>query len=109
MSVGPTTGVAASVAAVGATQRGADAAQETQAAGSQQRAAQANAKADAAAGIAETDGRSHDTNERDADGRRPWEIPAKRRTSPPPDESSDLPHQSRDATGQSGGQLDLTG
>lgn len=31
--------------------------------------------AEAASGIGETDGQDHHTEERDADGRRPWEIP----------------------------------
>ena len=32
-----------------------------------------NEKAEAAAGVGEPDGEDHETAERDADGRRPWE------------------------------------
>ncbi len=64
-------------------------------------------KAEAAAGIGETDGEDHQTDERDADGRRPWEFPPKKQN--PGEDPSKRPPQSRDATGTSGNLLDLTG
>ncbi len=69
----------------------------------------ADIKAEKSAGVGETDGEDHETAERDADGRRPWEEP------PPPQESDsqgneamqgDLPP---DPTGQSGNLLDISG
>lgn len=109
MSVGSTSGVAAGLAGIANTQRGADASHGAQATAAQQRASQADARAESAAGIAETDGQSHDTNERDADGRRPWEIAGRAPSSKTDEAAPEAPLQSRDATGQSGGQLDLTG
>ncbi len=64
-------------------------------------------KAEAAAGIGETDGEDHQTDERDADGRRPWEFPPKKRNSA--EDPAKQPPQSRDTTGESGNLLDLTG
>jgi hypothetical protein len=76
-------------------------------------------KAENAEGVGQTDGEEHGTNQRDADGRRLWEKnPAQsadeEKTEEQPsedsdDEASDPPHASRDATGQSGSQLDLMG
>lgn len=71
----------------------------------------ADAKADDAAGIGRTDGENHETNERDADGRRLWEAPPEAKTD---GENADDPaNQSApgavDPTGTSGSQLDLSG
>jgi hypothetical protein len=74
----------------------------------QQRQADAARHADSAAGIAETDGQEHQTNERDADGRRPWELPP-RAAPPPPEPEPDPPAASRDASGTCGQHLDLSG
>jgi hypothetical protein len=62
-------------------------------------------KAEAAAGIGETDGEDHESEDRDADGRRPW---TKFIQEPPEEEKDDQP-KSKDATGQSGNLLDLSG
>ena len=69
-----------------------------------------DAKADAASGIGETDGEGHESHERDADGRRLWERPPTEgeEAKDNPGESS-TERQSKDATGDAGGQLDLTG
>lgn len=72
-----------------------------------ERVDQADQRAADAAGIGQTDGENHQSNERDADGRRPWEIPAGQQ--PSADESPASPQQSRDASGDRGGQLDLSG
>ena len=67
-------------------------------------------QAEKAAGIGETDGDEHDANERDADGRRPWEIAARaKKTDADQSAESPPPRQSKDASGAAGGQLDLTG
>lgn len=62
--------------------------------------------AENAAGIGQTE-QDQESSERDADGRRLWERPANGK---PP--MADSPHelrQSKDATGQAGNNLDLTG
>jgi hypothetical protein len=65
--------------------------------------------AERAAGIGQTD-EDQESSERDADGRRPWESPTKRGTLKPDESPADaVARQSKDATGQSGNQLDLTG
>ena len=62
-------------------------------------------KAEAAAGVGEPDGEDHETHDRNADGRRPWEDqPAPEADAEPPDM-----RQSKDPSGQSGNLLDLTG
>jgi len=84
------------------------AAQETTAQQTQQ---QSDYQAEQAAGIGQTDGEQHETEDRDADGRRPWELPPK--TKPPvaaePTSSDQSEPHSRDATGQCGNSLDLLG
>jgi hypothetical protein len=69
----------------------------------------AQQSAEQAAGIGHTD-EDQESSERDADGRRPWEFPAKRGQAPSTTEPADAAtRQSKDATGQCGKQLDLTG
>jgi hypothetical protein len=112
MSVGPLGGVAGSVAGSPLAQtKGAEPERAQQDALAQQRRVESDQKADAAAGIGQTDGEDHEAAERDADGRRLWEPPpeadtaeqAQQQPGPPPR------RQSRDATGQSGNLLDLSG
>jgi hypothetical protein len=70
------------------------------------------AKAENAAGIGATDGDEHGANERDADGRRIFEkSPSKRKPAPPVADVAPLAPAplSKDATGNAGNQLDLTG
>ncbi len=108
MSIGPM-GILSSVSAAPSQASGAEAAKHRGEAAVQARHSQSAQKTEDAAGVGKTDGEEHTANERDADGRRIWEIgPAKPRaegTSAEPEP----PHVSRDATGQSGNQLDLTG
>lgn len=71
-------------------------------------------KADAAAGIGETDGNDHESHDRDADGRRLWERPPgtpEEGAQPDSEEGSEdaTVRQSKDVSGSSGGRLDLTG
>ena len=64
--------------------------------------------AEQAAGIGQT-GEDRESSERDADGRRLWEAPAKRGVSALDETSEEPTRLSRDATGQCGNQLDVTG
>jgi hypothetical protein len=109
MSVG-SLGIIGSIAASPAAQRGADAERVQQDTVRQQGETKSDLQAEKAAGIGETDGDEHEANERDADGRRPWEIATRARKTDADDNLEPPPlRQSKDATGTSGGQLDLTG
>jgi hypothetical protein len=112
MSVGPLGGVAGSVAGSPLAQtKGAEPERAQQDAVAQQRRVDSDQKADDAAGIGQTDGEDHEPAERDADGRRPWEPPPEAHGTPPAGDPSGPPSppQSKDATGQRGGLLDLSG
>ena len=75
----------------------------------QGRQTDANQKAELAAGIGQTE-QDQETSERDADGRRLWEAPGKPGKETPGGEAAEVAErQSKDATGQSGNKLDLTG
>src|SRR3954470_10553298 len=69
-------------------------------------------RAENAAGIGHTE-QDQESSERDADGRRLWEAPAKRKNGANNQSASEAAaaqsKQSKDATGQSGTKLDLTG
>ncbi len=75
----------------------------------QQRQADTNTKAERASGVGQTEKNEH-ASDRDADGRRLWEAPP---DTDNPIESkasdADTSRQSKDITGSSGNQLDLTG
>jgi hypothetical protein len=74
----------------------------------QQRQVAANQQAAQAGGIGQTK-QDQESSERDADGRRLWEAPGKA-ADVKTDEPQEAPlRQSKDATGQAGTQLDLTG
>ncbi len=112
MSVGPMGSVAGSVAGSTLAQtQGSETERARQDAGSQQRQIQTDEKAEAAAGIGATDGEDHEAADRDADGRRLWEHDAEEEGTKQPDEEPEAqpPRQSKDATGQSGNLLDLSG
>jgi len=77
------------------------------------RRAASEQRAEQALGFGEVDA-DEGTTDRDADGRRPWEFPRQKAegesTEPAGEqESSGAPHQSKDATGNSGVVLDLLG
>jgi hypothetical protein len=75
----------------------------------QHREVEADRQAEQAAGIGQTE-QDQESSERDADGRRLWEAPAKPSDDGKSTDTPELPpRQSKDATGQSGTQLDLTG
>jgi hypothetical protein len=107
-SVGPLGGVNVSAAGAPLAQtKGSDLERAGHDVGAQHRNAVYEQKAEAAAGIGETDGQDHQTDERDADGRRPWEFPPKNQN--PADVPAKQQPKSRDTTGESGNLLDLSG
>jgi hypothetical protein len=108
MSVGPL-GVFGSVAASPMAQRASDSDRVQQDAARQQSETRNDLQAEKAAGIDETDGQEHSPNERDADGRRPWEIAAREKRAAADEPAPPPIRQSRDITGTTGTQLDLTG
>ena len=110
MSVGPLGGVFTSVAGSPLAQTaGSDVDRTRQAASNQQRQLQALEKAEATAGIGKPDGEEHETNDRDADGRRLWEIGRSHGAADAEATEAPAPPLSKDASGTSGNQLDLSG
>jgi hypothetical protein len=77
--------------------------------GAQQSQIHSDLKAEQAAGIGQTDGEDHETEDRDADGRRPWELPPKKKAGTSTEEATDEQPHSKDPSGQRGNSLDLTG
>jgi hypothetical protein len=84
----------------------------------QARETDTDTKAENAAGVGQTDGEEHSSNDRDADGRRLWERPPETADDAIGDEesgeasegsASEMKHPSKDASGESGNQLDLMG
>ena len=110
MSIGPLGGILGSAAGAPLAQTsGADVERAKQDTIHQQRQVASQQQADTAAGIAETDGKDLESNDRDADGRRPWEFgPAKPKAAEEPP-AAETPVQSKDLTGECGSSLDLTG
>jgi len=111
MSVGPLGGIAGSVAGSPLSQtQGSEVERARQDTGAQQRRVDSQQKAESASGIGETDGENHETEDRDADGRRPWEFPpAGEQIEDGADASSrDIPRP-KDPSGNSGNLLDLSG
>jgi len=114
MSVGPlgAGGIAASAAGSPLAQtQGSEPERAAQDASAQQRRIRSDEKAEAAAGIGETNGEDHESEERDADGRRLWEEPAEAQTEEEQEESAQTPPErlSKDVSGESGNMLDLSG
>jgi hypothetical protein len=108
MSIGSLGGIAASIAGTSLAQaKGSEVDRVQQDTNAQQRQVHNEVKADSAAGIGETDGQEESAADRDANGRRPWE-----RIGDGPSETDaegTSGSHSRDATGESGTQLDLSG
>jgi hypothetical protein len=82
----------------------------------QARAVDSQQQAEDAAGIGKTDGKNHETHDRDADGRRYWEPPPEPKDELTLDENTAAgengdvpPSPASDPRGESGGHLDLTG
>lgn len=75
----------------------------------QSRQADSSQKSEAASGIGQTE-KDQESSERDADGRRLWELQQQAKASSKDgDDAAATARQSKDATGNSGTQLDLTG
>lgn len=109
MSIGPLSFAGSAAATPLAQSKGSDVDRAEQETAAQQREFQHDLKAEEAAGIGQTDGEEHETEDRDADGRRLWELPAKKAVGKTEAENADDANGSRDATGECGNQLDLTG
>jgi hypothetical protein len=112
MSIGSLGNVALSAAGAPLAQtKGGEMERTQQESAGQQRVAESGRKAEAASGIGETDGDDHETAERDADGRRLWEAPdeKKKKEAKASVSASAEPRLSKDASGLSGNNLDLTG
>ena len=110
MSMGPMGGVIGSAAGAPLSQTAGSETERAQKNSlAQSRQVDSNQKAELAAGIGQTE-QDQESSERDADGRRLWEESTKRGKQPQGGESADgSSRQSKDATGQSGTKLDLTG
>ncbi len=75
-----------------------------------QRGVQYDAKADQAAGIGQTDGEEHTTEDRYGDGRQPWQLPAAGEPATDADnQDEEKPPAPRDPSGPSGRLIDLSG
>ncbi len=107
MSIGPTNPIIAGLAGTPLAQtKGSDVDRNQQTAAGQQTRAFSDRKAENAAGIGETDGQDHEAAERDADGRLPWRMPKQPSPEAPASAQSS---SSKDASGESGSLLDLSG
>lgn len=111
MSVGPMGMVSSSAGSPLAQSQGSDVNRAEQDTANQARQTQMSEKAERASGVGQTE-EDEGTSDRDADGRRPWEIEPAR----PEDSSAEAEPtedvslcQGKDPTGVTGRQLDLRG
>jgi hypothetical protein len=91
--------------------KGADADRTVQETTAQKAEANSDLQAERAAGVGQTDGNDHEIEQREADGRLPWKLPVRNKNLSASDSAPKkvpLP-SSRDASGQCGNMLDLTG
>ena len=112
MTMAPLGGITSSAAGAPLSQTSGSETERTQKeAIAHQRQVDADQQAEKAAGIGQTE-QDQESSERDADGRRLWEAPAGAGKNKDNNEGAladAATRQSKDATGQSGTQLDLTG
>jgi hypothetical protein len=114
MSMGPVGGVVGSAAGTSLSQTaGAETERTQRDTAAQHRQIDGNERSERASGIGQTE-QDQESSERDADGRRLWEAPSKKKAKdtkdePAADDASALSKLSKDPTGQSGTKLDLTG
>ena len=109
MSIGPMGFVSFVAGAPLAASKGSEVERSLHASSDKDRQVQGDKKASDAAGIGSTDGEDHQAEERDADGRRLWEAPTAEQPAEEGTETdSPAPHASKDASGDSGHQLDLS-
>jgi hypothetical protein len=110
MSIGLVGGIASGAAGAPLAQtRGTDVERAQQEASAAALHAAGQQKAETAAGIGEADGQEHQTAERDADGRLPWNIRPPEAAAAKPGEPPPPPVPAKDPSGTSGNLLDLTG
>ncbi len=112
MSMGPLGMIGSAAGAPIAQSQGADVTRSQQEVAGQARETQMNQKAEQASGVGQTE-QHEQASDRDADGRRPWEIGPRRSaadeaaaTEPPAPES---PGGAKDPAGLTGRHLDLQG
>lgn len=109
MQLGPLGQISASAAGAPLAQsKGTELDRTHQESAAHQRQIRTEQQAADAAGIGQTDGQEHQTDERDADGRLPWEIPA-RPANPQGEQPEDSPSRCPDPSGTTGTHLDLLG
>lgn len=111
MSIGPSGMVGSFAGSPLSQSKGSDTDQVQNASTNQSREIQMEKNAEKASGIGETE-RHEEASERDADGRRLWEKNQKKQSPSEQDAaqaSTQEAPRSRDATGQHGKQLDLSG
>ena len=109
MSIGPMSGLLGSVAGAPLAQsKGSEVERGQQESSNQNRQVQSQQRAEMAAGIGAADGEDKAAAERDADGRRLWELPPEAENGSADADASSERH-SRDASGHCGNSLDLSG
>ncbi|MHB8953949.1 MAG: hypothetical protein ACYC4U_13350 [Pirellulaceae bacterium] len=111
MSVGSLGIIGSAASAPLAQSQGTDVNRTQQETTSQLRQTQMGEKAESASGIGQTE-QDEQASDRDADGRRPWEIGSTPSAEEPGEQiatTEDSPRQSKDPTGLTGRQLDLSG
>ena len=110
MDVGPINSAVSAAGAPLAQSNGPEADRAQRESAVQQRGVQYDAIADQAAGIGQTDGEEHTTQERYGDGRQPWEMAASDDAATDKNENSgDVPPAPRDPAGPNGRLIDLSG
>lgn len=111
MSIGPMSGVLGSAAGAPLSQtKGSETDRAARESAAQDNRVEAEKKADAASGIGQAEG-SAASSDRDADGRRIWELPPEEEEQdsaevPPADANA---KQAKGPKGETGSELDLTG
>ena len=109
MSIGPLGPIVSAAGSSLAQSKGSELERTQNEVAGQERQTEVGRQAENAAGIGAADGENHETSERDADGRRLWEAPLGKRGRGDAFGGAHEPPQAKDPTGQSGGQLDLSG
>jgi hypothetical protein len=109
MNVSVTSGLAGSAAGAPLSQTaGAETERSQKDAAVRERLVDGQNQSEKASGIGTTE-QDQQTSERDADGRRLWEAPGKRKRTPSPPPTDEPERRAKDPLGLSGNALDLTG
>ena len=108
MSIGPTVGIAASVAGAPLAQNRVSEPARAETSAAQSRQADSAELAEQAAGVGSTH-EDQQANDRDADGRRLWEEVERKRHDTEEEAPPAAERRARDASHTSGNQLDLSG